>query len=122
MPRNRRHGSDALGHLGEVGQRRVAKVSEREVASSLVADHQGGGLSQRPAVVIAAEDEAIGRGDCFELKAREWRELERAAFAFLVDVGRDPDLEIAELVVLGRAKLLIEVRSLCRMVPKRSFN
>ncbi len=67
MPRNRRHGSGALCNLGEIGQRRVAKVSERKVLCSLFADHQGGGLSQGPAVVVAAEDEALGRGDCLEL-------------------------------------------------------
>ena len=51
MPRNRRHGSDALCDLGEVGQRRVAKVSERKVLRSFFADHQGSGLSQGPAVI-----------------------------------------------------------------------
>ena len=62
-----RYGADALRDFGEIRERGVAKVSKREVLRSLFPDHHGGCLSQRPAVVVAAEDEALDRSDCFEL-------------------------------------------------------
>ena len=106
MPRNGCHGADALCNLGEIGERGVAQVSEREVLRSLFADHQGSGLPQRPAVVVAAEDEAFDRSDCFELQARKRSELEGSSFAFLIDLRRDPNLEITELVVVRHPQLL----------------
>jgi hypothetical protein len=44
MPRNGRHGADALCNLGEIRERGVAEVTKREVLRSLFADHQSGGL------------------------------------------------------------------------------
>ncbi|MDH3202997.1 MAG: hypothetical protein OEM15_19065 [Myxococcales bacterium] len=96
MARHGRHGANALCDLGEVCERGMAQVSEREVPRPLLSDHQGGGLSQGPAVVIAAKDEALGRGDGFELGAGKRCQFQSPRFALFVDVRSDPDLMITE--------------------------
>lgn len=59
MPCNGCHGPDALRDLGEIRERGVAEVTKREVLRSLFADHQSGGLPQRPAVVVKLGDRIV---------------------------------------------------------------
>ncbi|MDH3623567.1 MAG: hypothetical protein OES69_11095 [Myxococcales bacterium] len=66
MACNGRHGADALRTLCEIGECGVPQVSEREVASALLANDLGGRFAEGPPVVIPAKDQAFLGRDPFE--------------------------------------------------------
>jgi hypothetical protein len=84
----------------------MPQVAERQVPRAILSDDHCGPLPKRASVVVAAKDQALVGCNRFQLLPRKRRELQRPRFAFLVDLGRDSELESAAFVVLRHSELL----------------
>jgi len=78
VPRHDRHGTDPLRDLGQVGERRVLRVSERQVSCAILIENHRGTLPERASVVVPPKDQALLGCNRFQLlpgKRREDAEL-----------------------------------------------